>query len=174
MTAVTAYLGLGSSLGDRTSHLRDALRRLETAEPRLRVTALSPVYQTPHFGLKPGDETRYPPHLNLVARIETELSPTDLLHRIHAVEAAGGRQRTERWGPRTIDIDILLYAETEVRTPALTLPHPGIAERAFVAVPLADLAPALRLPDGRSLAEVRASAALRSQSIERVYDELPV
>lgn len=169
---VVAYLGLGSSVGDRPAHLRDALHRLETFGPGLRVTALSPVYQTPHLGLKPGDATRYPPHLNLAARIETDLSPDDLLQRIHAVEAAGGRQRTERWGPRTIDIDILLYGDMEVQTPALTLPHPGIVERAFVVVPLADLAPDLPLPDGRTVEALRQSAVIRSQSIERVSDGL--
>ena len=168
---VTAYLGLGSSMGDRLTHLRDALHRLETFGPGLHVSAVSPVYQTPHLGLKPGDETRYPPHLNLVACIETDLSPDALLQRIHAVEAAGGRQRVERWGPRTIDVDILLYGDTEMRTPALTLPHPGIAERAFVVVPLADLAPNLTLPDGRTVEALRASAAIRSQSIERVVDD---
>lgn len=169
---VTAYLGLGSSMGDRQAHLRDALRRLETAGSGLHVTAVSPLYQTPHLGLKPGDETRYPPHLNLVARIETEISPEELLQRLQGVEEDGGRQRTERWGPRTIDIDILLYGDTVLQTSALTLPHPGIAERAFVVVPLADLAPDLRLPDGRSVAALRASAAIRSQSIERVDDGL--
>ncbi len=171
---VTSYLGFGSSLGDRWAHLRDALRRMETFGPGLQVTAVSPVYQTPHLGLKPGDDTRYPPHLNLVARIETDLTPDDLLQRIQAVETAGGRQRAERWGPRTIDIDILLYGDTEFRTQALILPHPGLAERAFVVVPLADLAPDLRLPDGRSVAELRVSAPIRSQSIERVEDGLSV
>ena len=171
---VTSYLGLGSSLGDRSAHLRDALRRLETFGSGLRVTAVSPVYQTPHLGLEPGDAARYPPHLNLAARIETDLSPDELLQRIYAVEAAGGRQRGARWGPRTIDVDILLYGEVEVRTSALTLPHPGIAERAFVVVPLNDLAPDLRLPDGRSVAELRSSAPIRSQSIERAEDGLSV
>ncbi|MCW3053801.1 MAG: 2-amino-4-hydroxy-6-hydroxymethyldihydropteridinepyrophosphokinae [Chthonomonadales bacterium] len=169
---VTAYLGLGSSVGDRLAHLRDALSRLESFGSGIQVTAVSPVYQTPHLGLKPGDETRYPPHLNLAARIETDLSPEDLLLRIHALEAAGGRQRTERWGPRTIDVDILLYGDREIQTPTLTLPHPGIAERAFVVVPLADLAPDLHLPDGRTLEALRSSAVIRSQSIERLDDGL--
>ena len=171
---VTAYLGLGSSLGDRKAHLRAALRGLETNGSGLRVTAVSPVYQTPHLGLQPGDEVRYPPHLNLVVRIETDLSPDDLLERIHGIEADGGRQRAERWGPRTIDIDILLYDDKVVQTPTLTLPHPGIAERAFVVVPLADLASDLLLPDGRAVAQLRASAAICSQSIERVDDGLSV
>lgn len=171
---VTAYLGLGSSLGDRSENLRVALQRLQTFGTGLRVAAVSPVYQTPHLGLQPGDEMRYPPHLNLAARVETVLSPEELLLRIHDVEAAGGRQRSERWGPRTIDIDILFYGEDEVRTPALTVPHPGIVERAFVVMPLADLAPALRLPDGRSLESLRDSAAIRSQRIERVSDGLSI
>ena len=152
--------------------MRDALRRLETSGQGVRVTGVSPVYQTPHLGLKPGDAMRYPPHLNLVARVETDLSPYDLLERLHDVEQAGGRQRTERWGPRTIDIDIVLYGDTVLQTPTLTLPHPGIAERAFVAVPLADLAPGLVLPNGRPVAALRASASIRSQSIERVDDGL--
>ena len=87
---MTAYLGLGSSVGDRQAHLRAALHRLETFGPDLRVVAVSPIYQTPHLGLKPGDATRYPPHLNLAAKIETDLSPDALLERIHAVE--GGRR----------------------------------------------------------------------------------
>ncbi len=168
----TAYLGLGSSVGDRRAHLRDALHRLETFGPGVQIAAVSPVYQTPHLGLKPGDETRYPPHLNIAARIETDLSPEDLLRRIHAVETAGGRERTERWGPRTIDVDILLYGDRELQTPSLTLPHPGIAERAFVVVPLADLAPDLHLPDGRTLEALQSSAVIRSQSIERLDDGL--
>ncbi len=169
---VTAYLGLGSSVGDRLAYLRTALHRLQTFGPGLRVTAVSPVYQTPHLGLKPGDAARYPPHLNLAARIETDLLPDELLQRIHEVEAAGGRERGERWGPRTIDIDILLYADMEVQTPTLTLPHPGIAARAFVVVPLADLAPDLTLPDSRTIDALRSSAVIRSQSIERLDDGL--
>ncbi len=174
MERVTAYLGLGSSLGDRAAHLREALHRLESADGEVKVCAVSPVYETPHIGLQVGDETKYPPHLNLVARIETSLSPQALLERIHEVEARGGRERTERWGPRTIDIDMLLYGGQEIRTAELTVPHPGIAVRAFVVLPLADLAPDLRLPDGRSVAELRASQPIRSQRIERVKNGLSV
>jgi 2-amino-4-hydroxy-6-hydroxymethyldihydropteridine diphosphokinase len=169
----TAYLGLGSSLGDRREQLRAALRRLETFGPGVRVVAVSPVYQSPHLGLEPGDSERFPPHLNGVARIETTLSPESLLERVQAVEAAGQRQRSQRWGPRTIDIDILLYDDLILQTDALTLPHPGIAARAFVVRPLADLAPDLRLPGGRSLADLLQSETIRSQPIERAAaDEL--
>ncbi|HLK57296.1 MAG TPA: 2-amino-4-hydroxy-6-hydroxymethyldihydropteridine diphosphokinase, partial [Chthonomonadaceae bacterium] len=155
--SITAYLGLGSSLGDRLSHLHSALERLETFGAGLDITAVSPIYQSPHLGREPGDAAKYPPHLNCVARVETTLTPWELLARIRAVEEAGGRQRVEKWGPRTIDVDLLLYADLSLQTEELTLPHPGLAERAFVALPLLDLAPDLSLPDGRTLAEIRES-----------------
>jgi 2-amino-4-hydroxy-6-hydroxymethyldihydropteridine diphosphokinase len=166
--AVVAYLGLGSSLGDRLGHLRAALRRLQETAQGVKVVAVSPIYQSPHLGLEPGDAERYPPHLNCVAKIATALAPEALLARVQAVEAEGGRQRTQRWGPRTIDIDILLYDDRTLRAENLTLPHPGIAGRAFVVLPLFDLAPNLRLPDGRALAELRDSEIIRAQPIERV------
>lgn len=171
--AVVAYLGLGASLGDRLGNLRDALRRLQEFGPGVRVTAVSPVYESPHLGLEPGDENRFPPHLNCVAQIETTLAPEALLERIQAVEAAGKRQRDRRWGPRTIDVDILLYGDRVVQTEDLRIPHPRMEERAFVVYPLADLAPDLRLPHGRTPAELRNAESLRSQRIERVpTDEL--
>jgi 2-amino-4-hydroxy-6-hydroxymethyldihydropteridine diphosphokinase len=146
--------------------LRAALRRLQAAGQGVNIVAVSPVYQSPHMGLEPGDAERYPPHLNCVAQIETTLPPEALLARVQAVEAAGGRQRTLRWGPRTIDIDILLYGDRTLRAENLTLPHPGLAGRAFVVLPLADLAPNLRLPDGRAVAELRNSETIRAQPIE--------
>src|SRR5438105_4447470 len=115
--AVTAYLGLGSSLGDRMQNLRDALRRLENLGPGVRIVAVSPVYESPHMGLEPEDVQRYPPHYNGAVKIETRLSARNLLARAQAVEAAGGRQRSERWGPRTIDVDILLYDDITLDRP---------------------------------------------------------
>ena len=111
---MTAYLGLGSSLGRRAETLTNALTALERGDRVgnggvMQVVAVSPVYESPHLGLQPGDETRYPAHLNLVAQVETTLTEWELLAHIHAVETELGRQRTVRWGPRTIDIDILLY-----------------------------------------------------------------
>lgn len=171
--AQIAFLGLGSSLGDRLEHLREALRRLESLGPGVRVTAISPVYESPHLGLHPGDAERYPAHLNCVVQIETTLAPEALLRRVQAVEAAGKRERSQRWGPRTIDVDMLLYGDRTLRTDALTLPHPGLAERAFVVCPLADLAPDLRLPNGRKVADLLQSDSLRAQRIERIAgDEL--
>lgn len=165
---VAAYLGLGSSLGDREGHLRAALRDLEALGPGVRVTAVSPIYESPHLGLQPEDSEGFPPHLNGVARIETTLSPEELLHRVQAVEAAGKRQRTRRWGPRTIDIDILLYDNHTQHSEILTLPHPEIARRAFVLLPLLDIAPDLTLPDGRPLADLKDTPTIRAQHIEQV------
>ncbi len=160
-----AYLGLGSSLGDRESHLRAALHRLESLGPGVRVIDVSPVYESPHLGLKPEDAERFPAHLNCVVRIETTLTPEELLQRVRAVEEAGKRQRQQKWGPRTIDVDILLYGNRTLQTESLTLPHPGLAERAFVLRPLADLAPDLRLPDGRAVADLLRAESVRSQRI---------
>ena len=171
---VIAYLGLGSSLNDRARNLREAINRLESVGPGVRVAALSPLYESPHLGLEPGDETKYPPHLNCVAQIETTLDPEALLERIRVVEAAGGRQRKQKWGPRTIDIDILLYDEVNLNSVELTIPHPGLAERAFVVLPLIDLAPDLRLPDGRSLATVRETETIRNQRITRFEEAKPL
>lgn len=163
-----AYLGLGSSLGDRWRHLQDALQRLEQIGTGVRVLAVSPVYESPHLGLDPEDAQRYPPHLNCVVQVETTLSPHALLDRALTVERAGGRQRTEKWGPRTIDIDILLYADLMLTADTLTVPHPGLTERAFVVLPLYDLAPELTLPDGRLLACVVRSDRICQQRIWRV------
>ncbi len=139
----------------------------------MQIQAVSPVYESPHLGLQPEDAERFPPHLNCVARIATTLTPEALLQRVQAVEEAGQRQRSQRWGPRTIDIDLLLYGNQMLHTDALILPHPGLAERAFVVRPLADLAPELRLPDGRALTDLLHSESIRLQRIERVAaDEL--
>jgi 2-amino-4-hydroxy-6-hydroxymethyldihydropteridine diphosphokinase len=103
-----------------------------------------------------------------VAQIETNLSPFALLDFVLDVERAGGRERAERWSPRTIDIDVLLYGGLIESSLRLTLPHPGIGERAFVALPLAEMAPRLTLPNGESIAEIAASEAIRGQAIRRI------
>lgn len=165
ITAHSAYLGLGSSLGDRPANLRTALNRLEQSGECVRVVQRSGIYETPHRGRDPLDSLRYPPHLNCVARVETTLTPEALLERIRRIEAEGGRTREIHWGPRTIDIDILLYDALVRQTPELTLPHPGIAERAFVLAPLREIAPRLCLPDGRAVADLASSPAVCAQEI---------
>jgi BirA family biotin operon repressor/biotin-[acetyl-CoA-carboxylase] ligase len=149
-----AYLGLGSNQGDRAGYLREALRRLEA--PDLRVTGGSPLYESVPWG-----RTGQPTFLNQVAAVETPLSPRALLERGQAVENVLGRTRAERWGPRTIDVDILLYDDVSVREPDLVIPHPQLSHRAFVLAPLADLAPGLRLADGQTVETLLAAAADR-------------
>jgi 2-amino-4-hydroxy-6-hydroxymethyldihydropteridine diphosphokinase len=156
-------LGLGASVGDRLPNLREALGRLQDRNVVIR--AVSPVYESPHLGLAPADSDRYPPHLNIVVKADTSLCPESLLDAVQSVEAAGGRVRRERWGPRTIDIDILAYGSVTMASERLALPHPGIAARAFVALPLVDVDPDFRLADGTLLRDRLALEPLRSQPI---------
>ena len=135
----TVYLGLGSNIGDRAAMLQAAVRALES--PRLHIRHLSPVYET-----EPMDVSRQPWFLNLVAEAETDLFPLQLLHRTLKVEAQLGRRRLAPKGPRSIDIDILLFGNSIVTTPTLGIPHPRFRDRRFVLTPLADLAPDLRDP----------------------------
>lgn len=129
----TIYLGLGTNLGDRTANLQAAIAGL--AE-KLVMTAVSSLYQTPPWGL-----TDQPDFLNLCLAAQTDLTPEELLTFVKNLEVALGRQPAERWGPRLIDIDILFYANQLVETETMTIPHPRLAERAFVLRPLADIAP---------------------------------
>lgn len=159
MTPEPVYLGLGANLGDRAANLRQALRRLE---PLAHVLAVSSLYETEPWGV-----TDQPPFYNAVARISTELQPLDLLRHLKDVEHTLGRRPGRRWGPRPVDLDILLYGERILCTPELTIPHPGLAERPFVLTPLAELAPDLREPvTGRS---IRALAeAVGEQGVRRL------
>jgi len=138
-----AHLALGSNLGDRLGFLRGAVAAL-AATPGLRVAACSRVYETaPVDG---PDQGRF---LNAVVAIETDLSPEELLAVAQRIEDGADRARAERWGPRTLDVDVLLVGEAQVQTPRLTLPHPRMWERGFVLAPLADVAPDLvTRPDG--------------------------
>jgi len=138
----TAYLALGSNLGDRLSLLRAAVEAL--AEPRLRVVAKSGVFETDAVAPEPQS-----PYLNAVVRVETTLAPRALLDRCLAVEQALGRVRPgdRHAAPRTIDLDLLLHGGAIIDEPGLTVPHPRLAERPFVRVPLAEVAlPGLRHP----------------------------
>jgi 2-amino-4-hydroxy-6-hydroxymethyldihydropteridine diphosphokinase len=143
----TLYLGLGSNLGDREAYLAAALARLR-ALPWLRIVQVSPTYETDPWG-KPDQ----PPFLNSVAKVTTAAPASRLLAACQRIERDLGRQRGERWGPRVVDIDILLSTEGVIDEPELKVPHPFLEERQFVLVPLAEIAPEVRLPSGRTAAE---------------------
>ena len=138
MPLTTAYLALGSNVGERLEQMRFALKLLG-AEGVVIVTA-SPVYQNRAIGMGDAD-----PFLNAVVEVQTELGPEALLDVCLAVENKLGRVRTGGWSPRTIDIDVLIFGQTDIDTERLQLPHPRIAERDFVLRPLADIAPELQL-----------------------------
>ena len=146
---VVGFLGLGSNLGDRLANLQAAVDALQ-AEPGLRVAASSRVWETTPVGGPP-----QPDYLNAVVRIETDLSARDLLDVARRVESRLGRIRKERWGARTIDVDVLLFDEEQIDEPDLVVPHPRMTERAFVLLPLLELEPDPMLPDGTRLKEVR-------------------
>ncbi len=135
-----AYLGLGSNLGDRLGHLAGALLGLEQVDAGLEP---SPVYETEPVGGPSGQA----PYLNLVVRVRTDLSPRQLLSEAMRLEELAGRVRSERFGPRTLDVDLLLLDSIRIDEPDLTVPHPRYAERAFVLAPLEDLEPAA-VPEG--------------------------
>ncbi len=134
----TAYLCLGSNLGDRAGTMAKAVGLI--ARIGLKIVGRSSLYETPPWGPVPQG-----PYLNMVVAVETELSARELLHMVLGVEHAFGRDRTKevRFGPRTIDIDILVYGDDVVAEPDLEIPHPRMMERAFALVPLAELAPGL-------------------------------
>jgi 2-amino-4-hydroxy-6-hydroxymethyldihydropteridine diphosphokinase len=146
---VPAFIGLGSNLGERLANLQAAVDLLDES-PLVRVARSSRVYETAPVG-----GPRQPDYLNAVLEVRTELDPGALLRTCHQVEAALGRVREERWGPRTIDLDILGYDRAEVQEPDLTIPHPRMHERAFVLMPLLELTADPLLPGGRSVASLR-------------------
>jgi len=132
------YLSLGSNLGDRLNNLRKAISLLP---PKVKVSQQSSIYETEPWGY-----TDQPTFLNQVIKAETDLEPTSLLAFVKSLETSLGRQESFRFGPRSIDLDILFYDKFVMNTPQLTIPHPRIAERAFILVPLAEIAPDLVHP----------------------------
>jgi 2-amino-4-hydroxy-6-hydroxymethyldihydropteridine diphosphokinase len=147
------YIGLGSNLAEPRRQLRAALDALGRI-PESRLVAVSSLYLSDPLG--PADQPRYN---NAVAALDTSLSPLALLDALQAIELAQGRERkAERWGPRTLDLDIVLFGDRLISEPRLTVPHYHMHARAFVLYPLAEIAPAeLRLADGRTLAELMAA-----------------
>jgi 2-amino-4-hydroxy-6-hydroxymethyldihydropteridine diphosphokinase len=144
-----AFLGLGSNLGDRLANLQGAVDLLQD-EPGLHVTASSRVWETVPVGGPP-----QPDYLNAVIHVETDLSARDLLDAAHRVEDRLGRDRKERWGARSIDIDVLLFDEETIDESDLVVPHPRLTQRAFVLLPLLELVADPVLPDGTRLRDLR-------------------
>lgn len=145
----TAYIALGSNMGDRLESLKRSLKLL-SAGKGVFVTAVSAVYETEPVG---GPEQGF--YLNACASLATDLSPTELLLKMQEIEVEMGRIREERWGPRFIDLDLLVFNKTSMRSPLLELPHPRLIERDFVLIPLADIAPNLIIPGpGKTVFEI--------------------
>ncbi|HET9610230.1 MAG TPA: 2-amino-4-hydroxy-6-hydroxymethyldihydropteridine diphosphokinase [Acidimicrobiales bacterium] len=142
-----AFLGLGSNLGDRVRHLRDAIATLR----EVGLVAVSPVYETDPVGGPPDQD----PYLNLVVELRTDRSARELLGVCRRLETAAGRVRNERWGPRTLDVDVLWVDGVALDEPDLTVPHPRMWDRRFVVAPLHDLA-----PDVAGAAAVEAAAGV--------------
>jgi 2-amino-4-hydroxy-6-hydroxymethyldihydropteridine diphosphokinase len=140
------FIGLGSNLADPRSQVLTAYAAMNQL-PKTRCLALSPLYQSRAIG------PVQPDYINAAARVSTDLAPVELLEALQDIERRQHRVRIEHWGPRTIDLDILLIDDLTINHERLTVPHPYLSERSFVLAPLHDLAPDLRLPDGSSLAE---------------------
>lgn len=146
---IIAYLSLGANLGDRGASIQTALRKLSDL-PTIKLLRVSSLYETAPVGI-----TDQPDFLNLVAAVKTSLAPQALLDVLLHIENQMGRVRTLRWGPRVIDIDLLLYDTEQIALPGLIVPHPRLRERAFVVIPLAEIAPELTLPeDEKKLADI--------------------
>lgn len=159
-----AWLSLGSNQGDRLRHLREAVRQLHTSQ--VQVVRCAGVYETEPVGY----DTPQPFYLNTVVQVQTLLEPFALLEHVMAVEQAGGRVRTYYGSPRTIDIDIVLYEGVQMQTDRLTLPHPRMHERAFVLVPLLEIAPELTLPDGTPIRDLLLQPEVQAQKLWKVTD----
>jgi 2-amino-4-hydroxy-6-hydroxymethyldihydropteridine diphosphokinase len=145
-----AYVALGSNLGDRLATLEAALRALD-ALPGVKVGAVSRVYETEPWG-----GVEQPRYANAVAALDVEGDAFALLHACQAIEKALGREHGVRFGPRTLDLDVLLFGREAVDSPELTVPHPRMLEREFVVTPLLEIAPGATLPDGRAVTSERA------------------
>ena len=163
LDGLVAYIGLGSNLGDPARQVRDALHEVGNL-PESGIVARSPLYRSAPMG--PVDQ---PDYVNAVAALRTALTPLELLEALRSIEDAHGRDRAvPRWGPRTLDLDILLYGDLVLEDRQLVIPHPGLTSRNFVVYPLLRVAPGLVLPDGRPLEEI--AAGLTTEGLEELTD----
>lgn len=164
MSAFRAFLGLGSNLGDRQRTLQQAVHEIGRLDST-RLTAVSPVYDTEPFGV-----TGQPVFLNAVLEVDTGLAPEAILPGLRQIERDLGRTDGERWGPRVVDLDILLYDGLVREGAELTVPHPGLPERRFVLVPLCDLDPDLVHPvSGLTMADLLRSCRDRGRVVRSVH-----
>jgi 2-amino-4-hydroxy-6-hydroxymethyldihydropteridine diphosphokinase len=148
-----AYIGIGSNLAEpQKNQVQQAIEELGELSVS-KCTRFSPLYRSAPM-VANADSQEQPDYINAVVELETELSPLDLLHELQQLESLHNRIRTERWGPRTLDLDILLYDERIIESPELTVPHPGLYERNFVLYPLAEIAPDLDVPGAGLLSEL--------------------
>jgi 2-amino-4-hydroxy-6-hydroxymethyldihydropteridine diphosphokinase len=151
------YISLGSNLGDRLANLRNAMTNIS---PKVKAVAQSSIYETEPWGY-----SDQPSFLNQIIKANTDLAPFDLLAFFKEIEVSMGRQETFRFGPRLIDLDILFYDDLVLNTPKLTIPHPRIIERAFVLIPLVEIAPDLYHPViGKTIQQL--TTGVDSSSIE--------
>jgi len=151
MTPITAFIALGSNLNDPEQQVRNGLREL-AALPETRLVSASSLYRSAPVGYR-----EQPDFVNAVARIETSLQPRALLDHLLAIERRRGRVRELPNAPRTLDLDIVLYGDLVLHEPGLTIPHPRMHERAFVIVPLAEIAPEVTIPSRGSVRELMGS-----------------
>lgn len=163
--SVRVFIGLGANLGDPRAQLAEAIRRLEG--PGFRPRRRARLYRSPPLG-PPGQ----PDYLNTAVEGDTTLEPEALLDHLQAIEGALGRVRSVRWGPRVVDLDLLLYGERQLSTPRLVVPHPELSHRTFVLAPLADLAPELVIPGLGATVRALASRLGSEEALEVLEDHL--
>ncbi|MCL6457631.1 MAG: 2-amino-4-hydroxy-6-hydroxymethyldihydropteridine diphosphokinase [Gorillibacterium sp.] len=144
---IEVFIGMGSNIGNRVELLHEAIRLL-SLHPRIEIARQSSLYETDPVGYK--EQERF---LNMAVAIHTDLPPEELLFELQRIEMQLGRKRDIRWGPRTIDLDILLYSRAELKLPLLTVPHPRLSQRAFVLIPLAEIADDDSVPGIASLSQ---------------------
>lgn len=159
-TPAKAYISIGSNIGDRHANINRALEMLKSNKD-IEVGAVSSLIETAPVGY-----INQPNFINAAAELHTTLNPRELLKALMSIEDKMGRTREIRWGPRVIDLDLLLYNNKRINESDLQIPHPRMMERAFVLIPLAEIAPELILPDGRTAREAAASFKNRSSADE--------